>query len=142
MTSPKFNLFFIFFSRKLYRTCHANCLCEMLNPVFWEKIKKEKKNQYLCHLLKILHRELSIKKKSLVFNFLFSEVVRTRLREEGSRYRSFFQTLILVGKEEGARGLYRGLPTQLVRQIPNTAVMMGTYELVVKLHHRWKKDYT
>jgi solute carrier family 25 protein 33/36 len=58
-------------------------------------------------------------------------VARTRLREEGTKYRSFFQTLHLVFREEGPRGLYRGLVTQLIRQIPNTAVMMATYELVV-----------
>jgi len=59
------------------------------------------------------------------------EVARTRLREAGSKYRSFWQTLRLVYREEGRRGLYRGLGTQLVRQIPNTAIMMGTYELTV-----------
>ncbi|KAH9513471.1 Pyrimidine nucleotide transporter, mitochondrial [Bulinus truncatus] len=59
------------------------------------------------------------------------EVARTRLREEGSRYVSFFQTLFLVFKEEGRAGLYRGLGTQLIRQIPNTAVVMATYEAVV-----------
>lgn len=59
------------------------------------------------------------------------EVARTRLREAGSKYRSFWQTLRLVYKEEGRRGLYRGLGTQLVRQIPNTAIMMATYELTV-----------
>ena len=64
-----------------------------------------------------------------------SEVIRTRLREEGTRYRSFFQTLIQVPREEGYRALYRGLTTHLVRQIPNTAIMMATYELVVYLLH-------
>ncbi|KAK9507570.1 hypothetical protein O3M35_007397 [Rhynocoris fuscipes] len=59
------------------------------------------------------------------------EVARTRLREEGTKYVSFWQTLFLVHKEEGFRGIYRGLPTQLVRQIPNTAVIMSTYEAVV-----------
>uniref|UniRef100_A0A1B0CWM5 Uncharacterized protein n=2 Tax=Lutzomyia longipalpis TaxID=7200 RepID=A0A1B0CWM5_LUTLO len=59
------------------------------------------------------------------------EVARTRLREEGSKYRSFWQTLATVWREEGRRGLYRGLATQLVRQIPNTAIMMTTYEGVV-----------
>lgn len=63
----------------------------------------------------------------------FSEVIRTRLREEGSKYRSFFQTLSMVVREEGYRALYRGLTTHLVRQIPNTAIMMCTYELVVYL---------
>ncbi|KAL2096939.1 hypothetical protein ACEWY4_006146 [Coilia grayii] len=61
------------------------------------------------------------------------EVIRTRLREEGSKYRSFFQTLGMVIREEGYRALYRGLTTHLVRQIPNTAIMMSTYELVVYL---------
>ena len=55
------------------------------------------------------------------------------MREEGSRYRSFFQTLFLVFKEEGRAGLYRGLSTQLIRQIPNTAIVMATYEAVVHL---------
>lgn len=59
------------------------------------------------------------------------EVARTRLREEGTKYRAFFQTLSLVLQEEGFRGLYRGLTTQLIRQIPNTAVVMATYEAVV-----------
>ena len=62
-----------------------------------------------------------------------SEVARTRLREEGTKYRRFFQTLQVVWTEEGHRGLYRGLGTQLVRQIPNTAIMMSTYETVVYL---------
>lgn len=59
------------------------------------------------------------------------EVIRTRLREEGNKYRSFFQSVSLVFREEGYRALYRGLTTHLVRQIPNTAIMMCTYELVV-----------
>ncbi|CAL1294872.1 unnamed protein product [Larinioides sclopetarius] len=61
------------------------------------------------------------------------EVVRTRLRQVGDKYKSFFQSLCLVFKEEGYRGLYRGLATQLVRQIPNTAIMMASYEAVVYL---------
>ncbi|XP_035750510.1 solute carrier family 25 member 36 [Egretta garzetta] len=61
------------------------------------------------------------------------EVIRTRLREEGSRYRSFIQTLQLVVHEEGPLALYRGLLAHLIRQIPNTAIMMATYELIVHL---------
>jgi hypothetical protein len=63
--------------------------------------------------------------------FLVPEVARTRLREEGTKYRSFWQTLATVAQEEGYRGVYRGLGTQLIRQIPNTAIMMATYEAVV-----------
>jgi solute carrier family 25 protein 33/36 len=60
------------------------------------------------------------------------EVIRTRLRQEGNKYTGFMQTFYLVWKEEGMRnGLYRGLATQLLRQIPNTAIMMATYEVIV-----------
>ncbi|NWR36007.1 S2536 protein, partial [Tachuris rubrigastra] len=59
------------------------------------------------------------------------EVIRTRLREEGSRYRSLVQTLQLVVHEEGPSALYRGLLAHLIRQIPNAAIMMATYEVIV-----------
>lgn len=74
---------------------------------------------------------LELKQYTNIFHFCVLEVARTRLREEGSKYHSFWQTLGLVWKEEGMRGVYRGLATQLVRQIPNTAIMMATYEAVV-----------
>lgn len=68
------------------------------------------------------------------FSVLFSiEVVRTRLREEGCRYRSFVQTLQLVAREEGPLALYRGLSAHLLRQIPNAAIVMVTYELIIHL---------
>ena len=57
------------------------------------------------------------------------EVARTRLREAGTKYSTFWGTLATVHREEGMVGLYRGLGTNLVRQIPNTAVMMATYEV-------------
>ena len=63
------------------------------------------------------------------------EVVRTRLRQPSlngvKKYTSLLQTLRLVALEEGIRGLYGGLTTQIVRQIPNSAAMFVTYELVV-----------
>uniref|UniRef100_T1ISF3 Mitochondrial carrier protein Rim2 n=1 Tax=Strigamia maritima TaxID=126957 RepID=T1ISF3_STRMM len=68
------------------------------------------------------------------------EVARTRLRQEGDKYKGFFQTLVMVVREEGCRGLYRGLATQLVRQIPNTAIMMSTYEAVVCLLSSYTGD--
>ncbi|EFN74471.1 Solute carrier family 25 member 36, partial [Camponotus floridanus] len=51
--------------------------------------------------------------------------------EEGTKYRAFWQTLSTVWAEEGTKSLYRGLGTQLIRQIPNTAIIMATYEAVV-----------
>ncbi|KAA0186641.1 hypothetical protein HAZT_HAZT012186 [Hyalella azteca] len=65
------------------------------------------------------------------------EVARTRLRECGVKYHGFWQTLGLVLREEGYHGLYRGLTTQLIRQIPNTAIMMATYEAVVYVLTRY-----
>ena len=64
------------------------------------------------------------------------EVVRTRLREEGTKYYGFFQTVRTVLAEEGPHGLYRGLGTHLIRQIPNTAIIMATYEAVVYILNR------
>ncbi|XP_069466125.1 solute carrier family 25 member 33 [Ambystoma mexicanum] len=61
------------------------------------------------------------------------EVIRTRLREEGTKYNTFFQTARLVAREEGYPAFYRGLLAQLVRQIPNTAIVLSTYELIVYL---------
>jgi solute carrier family 25 protein 33/36 len=58
-------------------------------------------------------------------------VARTRLRLEGDKYKSFFQTLALVVKEEGVRGMYKGMATHMIRQIPNTAIVMTTYEAIV-----------
>jgi hypothetical protein len=70
----------------------------------------------------------------------FAEVARTRLREEGSRYKSFWPCLMAVYRTEGRRGLYRGLVIQLIRQIPNTAIMMSTYELSVHFLTLWLKS--
>uniref|UniRef100_A0A8C0MPZ4 Solute carrier family 25 member 33 n=1 Tax=Canis lupus familiaris TaxID=9615 RepID=A0A8C0MPZ4_CANLF len=61
------------------------------------------------------------------------EVIRTRLREEGTKYKSFVQTARLVFREEGYLAFYRGLFAQLIRQIPNTAIVLSTYELIVYL---------
>ena len=62
------------------------------------------------------------------------------MREEGHKYTSFWKTLRIVYQEEGRRGLYRGLATQLVRQIPNTAIMMSTYELTYYVLTRYNMD--
>ena len=53
---------FLLFPRKQDLIFHANCLIgdnlhELLNPVFYEKIRK----LFLCRLLKILPRVLSVK---------------------------------------------------------------------------------
>ena len=63
------------------------------------------------------------------------------MRQEGNKYNGFFQTLGTVIKEEGARGLYKGMATHLIRQIPNTAIVMTTYELVVNHFQYVEKSF-
>ena len=63
------------------------------------------------------------------------EVIRTRLRQQEvdgqKKYRNFFQAFKKILLEEGRPGLYGGLGTHLIRQIPNTAIMFLTYESIV-----------
>uniref|UniRef100_A0A1I8G4A5 S2536 n=1 Tax=Macrostomum lignano TaxID=282301 RepID=A0A1I8G4A5_9PLAT len=59
------------------------------------------------------------------------EVLRTRLRQEGNKYRGLFQTFRLIITEEGPRALYRGMLTHFMRQIPNTCIVLTTYEGVL-----------
>lgn len=61
------------------------------------------------------------------------EVIRTRLREAGNtKYKGLFSGLMLIAREEGARGLYGGMGAHLIRVVPNAAIMFLTYELVVE----------
>ncbi|XP_044536951.1 solute carrier family 25 member 33-like [Gracilinanus agilis] len=66
------------------------------------------------------------------------EVLRTRLREEGTKYRTFSQTVHLIAQEEGFLGFYRGLCAQLIWQVPNTGIVLSTYELIVFLMKDFK----
>ena len=69
------------------------------------------------------------------------EVIRTRLRQKEldgkRRYHTFFQAFRKIFREEGRAGLYGGLGTHLLRQVPNTAIVFLTYEAVV---HCLSKD--
>lgn len=61
----------------------------------------------------------------IFFRLFIAEVARTRLREEGHKYRRFFQTISLVYREEGIRnGLYRGLCTQLLRNVSSFIILL------------------
>ena len=70
----------------------------------------------------------------------FAEVARTRLREEGSGHRKFWPCLMAVYRTEGRLGLYRGFCVQLLRQIPNSAILMTTYELACHYLTLWLKN--
>lgn len=66
------------------------------------------------------------------------EVVRTRLRqaplENGTpKYTGLIQCFKLVIKEEGLASMYGGLTPHLLRTVPNSIIMFGTWELVVRL---------
>jgi hypothetical protein len=71
-----------------------------------------------------------------LLTFCFLEVLRTRLREEGRKHRSLYRTCVALYSEGGILNFYRGLTVQLMRTVPNTAVTIGTYELVVYLLNR------
>ncbi|CAM9802197.1 unnamed protein product [Ascophyllum nodosum] len=64
------------------------------------------------------------------------EVMRTRLREQARaqngvyKYTGMWQSMLLVAREEGRRGLYAGMGTHVARVVPNMAIMMMSYELI------------
>lgn len=58
------------------------------------------------------------------------EVIRTRLREDSNTL-NMRQIFRQVCRNDGYRGFYRGLDAQLLRSVPNNAITMLTYELVV-----------
>jgi len=62
-----------------------------------------------------------------------AEVARVRVRQEliQKRYCNTWRTLLDVGRNEGMRGLYGGLSTQLVRQALNMGILMGVYEAIM-----------
>ncbi|KFO22372.1 Solute carrier family 25 member 33 [Fukomys damarensis] len=60
-------------------------------------------------------------------------IIKTGLQKEGTKYKSFVQMALLVFLEEGYLAFSRGLFAQLVWKIPNTAIMLSTYELIVYL---------
>lgn len=66
------------------------------------------------------------------------EVVRTRLRqapvENGKlKYTGLIQSFRVIIKEEGLASMYSGLTPHLMRTVPNSIIMFGTWELVIKL---------
>ena len=66
------------------------------------------------------------------------EVVRTRLRqnpvENGKiKYTGLFQSFKVIIKEEGFLSMYSGLTPHLMRTVPNSIIMFGTWELVIRV---------
>lgn len=68
------------------------------------------------------------------------EVIRTRLREDGSQYRGLWRTTMRIVKEEGVRGFYGGMTAHLMRVVPNSAIMFFCYECIVHGYSRWSSS--
>lgn len=69
------------------------------------------------------------------------EVIRTRLQNQTKKpykYQGIVHAIKVISKEEGIRGFYKGLSTNLVRTVPSSAMTILTYELVVKKLDDWK----
>lgn len=65
------------------------------------------------------------------------EVVRTRLRqapqENGKpKYTGIVQCFKLIVKQEGLASMYGGLTPHLLRTVPNSIIMFGTWEILIK----------
>ena len=69
------------------------------------------------------------------------EVARTRMREQARagvfKYNGMWQSLRLVAKEEGTKGLYSGMDVHLLKVVPNSATMFLCYEIV----RNWLDQY-
>ncbi|KAG0681612.1 hypothetical protein C6P40_001351 [Pichia californica] len=70
------------------------------------------------------------------------EVVRTRLRqaptENGkAKYTGLIQCFRLIIKEEGLASMYGGLTPHLMRTVPNSMIMFGTWEIFTKLFSKF-----
>lgn len=58
------------------------------------------------------------------------EVLRTRLREDSTKYRGIMQTTARIWKEEGPAAFYGGMTAHLLRVVPNSAILFFSYELL------------
>eukprot|EP00172_Hildenbrandia_rubra_P001675 Plantae.Rhodophyta-Hildenbrandia_rubra.ctg2244.p1 GENE.Plantae.Rhodophyta-Hildenbrandia_rubra.ctg2244~~Plantae.Rhodophyta-Hildenbrandia_rubra.ctg2244.p1 ORF type:complete len:331 (-),score=38.59 Plantae.Rhodophyta-Hildenbrandia_rubra.ctg2244:339-1229(-) len=66
------------------------------------------------------------------------QVVRTRMQERGANqvlYKRLSTAFQAVFKQEGVRGLYRGLVANLIRVTPQAAVTFATYEQILKVYN-------
>lgn len=66
------------------------------------------------------------------------EVVRTRLRQAPAtengrqKYNGLVNAFKIIIKEEGFLSMYGGLTPHLLRTVPNSIIMFGTWELIIK----------
>ncbi|CAO3597765.1 unnamed protein product [Absidia cylindrospora] len=62
------------------------------------------------------------------------EVIRTRLQNQTvqpHKYKGILHAAKIILHEEGYRGFYKGMPTNLMRTVPSSALTILTYEVIV-----------
>ncbi|KAF8986502.1 hypothetical protein BGZ46_000033 [Entomortierella lignicola] len=62
------------------------------------------------------------------------EVIRTRLQNQATyppKYKGIIHACKTIYREEGMKAFYRGMPTNLLRTVPASALTILTYELIV-----------
>ena len=52
---------------------------------------------------------------------------------DNKKYKGVIQSLILIGKEEGIRGYFKGNGTNVIRIVPYSAVQFAAYERFKKV---------
>jgi len=70
------------------------------------------------------------------------EVVRSRLQVQGSstslpQYNGVLGAFRTIWREEGKRGMYRGLLASLIRITPAQAIALTVYELILRTFTKW-----
>lgn len=65
------------------------------------------------------------------------EVLRTRLREDNSKYRGLLQSALRIFREEGLAAYYGGMTAHLMRVVPNSAIMFFCYEFLLHAYTNW-----
>ena len=103
--------------------------------VLWEHYKKKLNDSFSSSIMNSVVAAAGAKLVASTVSYPH-EVIRTRLRETSGpnrRYRTFSQTVSLTVSEEGIKGLYRGLTAQLIRVVPNHAIMFLTFEYLMRL---------
>lgn len=146
--------------KSLYKGLSASYLGGIESTLQWvlyEQMKKAIEKRSQLEKLKVGHENKQKTTKEQIFEwsarsgaagaakFIASlityphEVVRTRLRQAPleatgkPKYTGLVQCFRLVIKEEGLASMYGGLTPHLLRTVPNSIIMFGTWELVVRL---------
>jgi solute carrier family 25 folate transporter 32 len=103
--------------------------------------KKDLESFSLDHALRLIGASSSSKLLASMMTYPL-EVVRTRMqvqRSDGTpqHYVSVLGSIKTIIHEEGIRGLYMGLQTNLLRVVPACAITFTSYELIFRSLRRW-----